>query len=101
REHGDDDVTAATAAFGQHCRLDHSFPAAIQCALRHERDFRGAVLETARAGGDSAGRASMIGAWLGAALGVEAIPPAWRSKLLAHDEIERHVERLVGSLVPR
>ena len=92
-----EDVTSATAAFGQHCRLDQSFPSAIQCALRNEDDYRGAILDTARAGGDSAGRASMIGAWLGASLGVEAIPREWRDRLSARDEIDAHVERLVAS----
>ena len=90
------DVVSATAAFGQHCRLDQSFPAAIHCALHHEHDFAAAILDTARAGGDSAGRAAMIGAWLGASLGVEAIPREWRDRLSARADIDAQVERLVA-----
>ncbi|MBM4434281.1 MAG: ADP-ribosylglycohydrolase family protein [Chloroflexi bacterium] len=90
------DARSATAALGQHCRLDQSFPSAVQCALRNEHDYSAAILDTARAGGDSAGRAAMIGAWLGATLGVDAIPRSWRERLRARDEIARHVERLVA-----
>lgn len=91
-------VTTATGRFGQSCPLIHSFPAAVQAAVKHAADFTAAVLSTARAGGDSAGRAAMIGAWLGAALGVEGIPEAWRRRLTAYDAIERDVERLVRQL---
>jgi hypothetical protein len=37
----------------------------------------------------------MIGAWLGALLGIRAIPIAWREKLTAHRRITELVERLV------
>jgi ADP-ribosylglycohydrolase len=88
-------VKDATLEFGQSCPLAGSFPAAIHCALRHSDDFSGAIRATAEAGGDSAGRAAMIGTWLGAALGVAAVPEAWRRRLTSHEEIGRHVERLV------
>jgi len=88
-------VKDATLEFGQSCPLASSFPAAIHCAMRYADDFGGAIRATAAAGGDSAGRAAMIGAWLGAGLGVDAVPLEWRKRLTAHDEIEQHVERLV------
>ena len=90
-----EEVRLATGQLGQHCRLDQSFPSALQCALRHHGDFRAAIVDDLRAGGDTAGRGSMIGAWLGASLGVAAIPAEWRRRLLAHDEIERNIERVV------
>jgi len=93
-------VTTATSRFGQSCPLIFSFPAAIQAAVKYEDDFAEAVLSTARAGGDSAGRAAMIGAWLGAALGIGGIPEEWRTRLRAHDAIERDVERLITQLEP-
>jgi len=88
-------VITATSRFGQACPLIFSFPAAIQAAVKYGDDFAEAVLSTARAGGDSAGRAAMVGAWLGAALGIGGIPEEWRTRLSAHDAIERDVERLV------
>lgn len=93
-------VTTATRRFGQSCPLIHSFPAAVHAAFKHADDFAAAVLETARAGGDSAGRAAMIGSWLGASLGVDGIPEVWRRRLTAHDAIERDVERLIKRLEP-
>src|SRR6185369_4962927 len=59
-------VREATLKFGQSCPLASSFPSAIHCAVRHGDDFAAAIGATAAAGGDSAGRAAMIGAWLGA-----------------------------------
>jgi len=88
-------VRDATLEFGQSCPLASSFPAAIHCALRHGDDFSGAIRATAESGGDSAGRAAMIGTWLGASLGIAAVPEEWRRRLTSRDEIGQHVERLV------
>ncbi|GLI37872.1 ADP-ribosylglycohydrolase family protein [Geobacter hydrogenophilus] len=88
-------VRDATLAFGQSCPLASSFPAAVHCALRHSVDFAAAVLDTANAGGDSAGRAALIGSWLGAFHGIAGISEAWRHRLAARYEIERHLEELV------
>ncbi|HEX9022448.1 MAG TPA: ADP-ribosylglycohydrolase family protein, partial [Geobacteraceae bacterium] len=75
------DVREATLKFGQSCPLASSFPAAVHAALKYETDAARAIAETANAGGDSAGRAALIGAWLGARLGLDAIPAAWRDRL--------------------
>ncbi|WP_298269045.1 ADP-ribosylglycohydrolase family protein [Geobacter sp.] len=91
-------VRDATLAFGQSCPLGSSFPAAVHCALRHSVDFAGAALDTANAGGDSAARAALIGAWLGAFHGIAGIPAAWRERLADRDEIERDVEELLRTL---
>lgn len=88
-------VREATLKFGQSCPLANSFPAAVHCALRHANDFATAIRATAAAGGDSAGRAAMVGAWLGASLGIKAIPAQWRERLAAREEIALQVERLV------
>ena len=92
----DRSVQESTIGFGQSCPLINSFPAALQAALRYRDDFAAAVLEAMKAGGDNAGRCAMIGAWLGASLGVEAIPAEWRSKLSARERIVRLVETLVA-----
>ena len=92
------DVREATLRFGQSCPLAASFPAAVHCALRHSGDFVGALRATAAAGGDNAGRAAMIGAWLGAALGVDKLPPRWLEELTAHEVIATCVKRVAQSL---
>ena len=88
-------VREATLRFGQSCPLEASFPSAIHCALRYSYDFAAALQATAAAGGDSAGRASMVGAWLGASLGIGAVPAQWRERLTARDIIAACTERIV------
>lgn len=92
-------VIEATRAFGQSCPLVGSFPAAVHAALAHADDFTAAILATAEAGGENAGRAAMIGSWLGASLGIEAIPLAWRQRLAACDTIAGAAETIVARLV--
>ena len=91
-------VTEATLEFGQSCPLASSFPSSIQAFVKNPNSFPETILATIRAGGDSAGRASMIGAWMGAHLGVEEIPQEWRDKLTARERIHENVEKLVSRL---
>jgi ADP-ribosylglycohydrolase len=91
------EVIEATLTFGQACPLPKSFPSSIHALLKHTDDFESAILATLRAGGDSAGRASMIGAWLGAHLGINAIPKAWRVRLSQSDRISTATEKLLAS----
>jgi ADP-ribosylglycohydrolase len=88
----------ATMLFGQSCPLYSSFPAALHTTLISSNSYINAIQATANAGGDSAGRVAMIGAWLGAYLGIQAIPEDWRTRLTAHDRIEADVERIVADM---
>jgi len=83
------EVREATLRFGQSCPLAGSFPAAVQAAVRHGDSFAGALLATARAGGDNAGRAALVGAWLGAALGESGVPAEWRDRLTVRETVIR------------
>lgn len=91
-------VREATLKFGQSCPLAGSFPAALQCALHYADDFGAALRATAAVGGDNAARAAMVGSWLGASLGIQALPAGWRESLAARDEISGAVEWLVGTV---
>ncbi len=91
-------VLEATMRFGQSCPLSSSVPSALHCALYHGDDFSAAMRANAAAGGDSAGRAAMIGALIGAAHGVGAIPPVWREKLTSCGEIAAGVAWLCSQL---
>ncbi|RME74165.1 MAG: ADP-ribosylglycohydrolase family protein [Planctomycetota bacterium] len=97
RARREQDVRDATLHFGQACPLAQSFPATVHALLRHGDDLPRALIETLRAGGDNAGRAALLGAWLGAHLGVEAVPRAWTDRLAAHDRIAAALQRLVGT----
>ena len=87
------DVVTATGHYGQSCPLPQSFPAALHAAWRHPDSFEEAVLSTIRAGGDNAGRAAMIGAWMGALHGIEGIPAAWLQKLTARTRIAKALDQ--------
>jgi ADP-ribosylglycohydrolase len=87
-------VVEATARFGKACPLPQSFPAALQAMLRHPDDFQTAILACLQAGGDNAGRAAMLGAWMGARLGIEGVPAAWRHRLKARQTIESQLGSL-------
>ncbi len=89
-------VEEATDKLGQSCPLISSFPSALHGLLHYRGSFERAVLDVIRAGGDNAGRAAMVGGWLGAHLGMEAIPEGWRRRLNKRDAIDGWVERIVG-----
>lgn len=88
----------ATMLFGQSCPLYSSFTAALHTMLICSADFAVAIKTAANAGGDNAGRATMIGAWLGAYHGIGGIPESWRTRLTAHDRIEADIEKIVAGL---
>lgn len=80
----DTDERDATAELGQACPLEKSIPAAIHAFLRHSDDFEKAVIETIKAGGDTAGRAAVVGMLCGARLGEAGIPQRWRQAMEAN-----------------
>ncbi|HXW78076.1 MAG TPA: ADP-ribosylglycohydrolase family protein [Acidimicrobiales bacterium] len=90
------DTTKATLSFGQSCPLPYTVPSALHVLLRFPDDFEQAVTATLRAGGDSAARASMVGSWLGAHLGVNAVPAAWRSRLSNGGRISAETEKILA-----
>jgi ADP-ribosylglycohydrolase len=99
-EESPNEVVEATLLFGQSCPLEHSFPSSIHALLKHTDDFETAILATLRAGGDSAGRAAMLGAWVGARRGLGGIPKAWRSRLTNAERISVAIEKIVSDQRP-
>ena len=74
---GDMDTVAAIKKFGQPCGVDSCLPGAIHCIVKYSDDFRSALIENAKAGGDSAARGMIIGMVLGASLGYDKLPSDW------------------------
>ena len=95
-DHLSKSVENATDKLGQSCPLPSSFPSSVHALLKFDGSFEEAVLRVIRAGGDNAGRAGMVGAWLGAHLGIDAIPGSWRDRLKERERIEGWVEKIVG-----
>jgi ADP-ribosylglycohydrolase len=88
------DTITATEVLGQGCSLPQGMPAALHAACRYHEDFTTPVMGTILAGGDNAGRASMIGAWMGALLGVEGLPHEWLIRLRARSRIQKALNQL-------
>jgi ADP-ribosylglycohydrolase len=89
------EVTETTLEFGQACPLPQSFPSALHAFLKHSNDFETAILANLRAGGDNAGRGAMLGSWLGAHLGLDAIPHEWRTRLTAAPRISAALDKIL------
>ncbi len=94
-QHLPKDVIETTLELGQSCPLEHSFPSAIHAFLRHSDSFETAILETVKAGGDNAGRAALIGAWLAGRLGFSGIPRDWCNRLSHAEEIADATEKIL------
>lgn len=94
------DVVNATGRFGQSCPLPQSFPSALHAAWVHHDDFALAVLNTICAGGDNAGRAGMVGAWMGAVHGMEGIPEVWFEKLRCQEAVQKALNQILKRLQP-
>ncbi len=83
------DLDIAASTLGQSCGLEDSIPLSAYI-LRNSSSFKQAIEMNILAGGDSCGRAMMIGAIAGAAYGLGApdgIPQAWLFKLKRHQDI--------------
>ena len=46
--------------------------------MRHSNDFEKGILEIVNAGGDSDSNAAIVGAMIGATVGLSGIPKRWR-----------------------
>ena len=82
----------ATDFLGQSCPLICSFPSAVQATAKHNEDLQTTIIETVKAGGDNAGRAAMIGSWIGARMGADKLPKEWIKKLNRSSKIYRILE---------
>lgn len=90
-------VVDATGEFGRACYLPSTFPSLMHAALKHGDDLPTALLECCRAGGDNASRCAVLGAWLGAVHGIDAIPAPWLERLPARSEVETLTGRLLSA----
>ena len=68
-------------------------------AVASTSTFEAAVLAAANLGDDADTTAAIAGQLAGALYGVDAIPRAWRAKLVYHDEIVDFADRLYAFAV--
>lgn len=86
----------ATLVLGQSCPLISSFPSALVAALKESENFETAILGVLRGGGDNAGRAALVGAWVGAIVGESGLPAQWLAKLNAREKIAAALDAAPG-----
>jgi ADP-ribosylglycohydrolase len=79
------------------CYIDQSFPAVLYLAARYSNDFEAALIANTNVGGDNCHRGAVLGALLGAALGVEAIPKHWIDGLTDHQALHEEIEKFIVS----
>lgn len=93
-----EDNLTVTSKFGTSCKLVYGFPSVIHNALTSD-SYSTAIQKNIYAGGDSCGRAMLLGALLGAANGIDGekgIPLEWIEKLTQKDEVESLVTELLS-----
>lgn len=78
------------------CYIDQSFPAVLYLAARYLDDFEGALIANTNVGGDNCHRGAVLGALLGAAYGLQAIPDRWLHGLSDHDELEQEIDAFLS-----
>jgi ADP-ribosylglycohydrolase len=64
------------------CYVEDAVPAVTFLALKYHGDIEAGLVANTNLGGDNAGRGALLGAILGAANGLEAIPERWVKGLL-------------------
>ena len=77
------------------CYIDHCFPAVLYLAARYSDDFAAALVANTNVGGDNCHRGAVLGALLGAALGLSAIPQRWIAGLTRQRELDEEIESFV------
>lgn len=72
----------------------HTVPVVIHVWLGQQTDFAAAIRRVIRLGGDTDTTAAILGGIVGASVGVEGIPVAWRSTLAEWPRSVRYIEAL-------
>jgi ADP-ribosylglycohydrolase len=79
----------------------HTVPVALHVWLRRHSDYRGALIETVRLGGDTDTVAAVVGALAGARVGKEGIPSEWLRDLWEWPRTKAWMEQLGVKLAER
>lgn len=96
KDKADQDSLEALSRFGLSCHAPEAFPGVVQLICRYEENLSEALIQCVMAGGDSAGRAMLVGMILGAWNGLEAIPGQWLNDLQARERIESLLNQIQG-----
>ncbi len=79
--------------FGQACSVAHGFPGVIHLITKYTNNYRLAMEENVKSGGDSAARGIVAGMILGIINGEEAVPENWKNNLTEYNKIKELIKR--------
>ncbi|KJU87397.1 ADP-ribosylglycohydrolase [Candidatus Magnetobacterium bavaricum] len=72
----------------------HTVPVVLYSWLRHQGDYRAAVAEVIRCGGDTDTTGAIVGAIMGAGVGKAGIPQQWRQDIIEWPATMKWIERV-------
>ncbi len=72
----------------------HTVPVVLHAWLTHQRDYRSAIIDIVRCGGDTDTTAAMLGGIIGARVGKTGIPDQWLDRLWEWPRTVRWMEEL-------
>lgn len=76
----------------------HTVPVVLHAWFRHPRDYAAAVRAVIECGGDTDSTAAIVGGIVGAAVGIEGIPPEWINSMIEWPRTMKWIERLAMDL---
>jgi ADP-ribosylglycohydrolase len=101
KESAADDAARIGCGNGITGYIYHTVPVALHVWLRHPSDYRAAVIESVRLGGDTDTVAAVVGALVGARVGREGIPAEWLRDLWEWPRTTTWLEQLGARLAER
>lgn len=88
------ETNEAIKELGQSCSADGGFASVIHLLLQYSGDFKGAMKANVLAGGDSAARGMVVGAILGAQMGMKALEEKWCHQLTHYEKIKEYISQI-------
>jgi ADP-ribosylglycohydrolase len=90
----------ASIVYGMPCAIYHQLPAAYYLAARFHDDFESAVLHAVNGGGQNQARAILVGALVGAQVGLGKIPQRFLDGLADAADLRRLATALADRVAP-
>ena len=87
------DTRKAIKELGQSCDTSESFASTLHLILKYENDFKTAMVENIKAGGDTAVRGGLAGMVIGAYIGFDKLPKDWLLAMKSMKKIESLIYR--------
>jgi ADP-ribosyl-[dinitrogen reductase] hydrolase len=86
------DCNVIGGTFSSACYIDDSMPSLLYLAYKYSDSLEEALIANTNVGGENCHRGAVLGALLGAALGQEAIPGHFKTRLEVYQDLEKESE---------